>query len=284
MLTGTCLCGDIAFEVDGDLIEIAHCHCSVCRKFHGSAYATFGAVDPKFFRWTHGETKIVHYQSSPHGFRHFCPRCGSAVPANPEGGPVSLVTMGGVAEDPGIRPTLHIFAGARAPWHTIVDDLPQHDEYPPEWNAPPGIAKPARQSATPGATPGSCLCGEVTYEFDGPPERMVNCHCSRCRRQTGAAYGTFVFVKEDAFRWLSGRDSVVDYKLPEARVKGTAFCRHCGSLVPRLREPGQVQAPAGSLDADPGIQPAVNIFVRSKAPWSALDESIPCFAEYPPSA
>ena len=281
MLTGACLCGDIGFEVNSDLIEIAHCHCSVCRKFHGSAYATFGAVDPKFFRWTRGEDKIAHYPSSAHGFRHFCPRCGSAVPADPEGGPVALVTMGNVAEDPAIRPTLHIFAGSKAPWHTIVDDLPQHDEYPPDWGAPAGIDEPARQCSTPGATPGSCICGEATYEFDGPPERMVNCHCSRCRRQTGAAYGTFVFVAEDVFRWLSGRESVVDYKMPEARVKGTAFCRHCGSLLPRLREPGQIQIPAGSLDADPGFRPALNIFNSSKAPWSALDESIPCFTEYP---
>ncbi len=76
MLTGACFCGDIGFEVPGDLIEIAHCHCSVCRKFHGGAFATFGAVDPKQFRWTRGEERIVHYRSSPHGVRHFCPRCG----------------------------------------------------------------------------------------------------------------------------------------------------------------------------------------------------------------
>ena len=62
---------------------------------------------------------------------------------------------------------------------------------------------------------------------------------------------------------------------------GSAFCRHCGSLAPRRRDPGGMQIPAGSLDADPGVKPAVNIFVSSKAPWSALDESIPCFAEYP---
>jgi len=281
MLTGACLCGDIEFEVDGDLIEIAQCHCSACRKFHGSTYATFGVVDPKFFRWIRGEEKIVHYRSSPHGIRHFCPRCGSGVPANPEGGPVALVTMGSVAEDPGIRPAVHIFAGSKAPWHTIVDDLARHEEYPPGWNAPPGIDRPIREAETPGATPGSCLCGEVAYEYDGSPERMVNCHCSRCRRQTSAAYGTFVFVAEDAFRWLSGENAIVDYKMPEAQIKGTAFCRHCGSLVPRLRDPGGMQIPAGSLDADPGVKPAVNIFVDSRAPWSELDQSIPCFAEYP---
>ena len=42
-----------------------------------------------------------------------------------------------------------------------------------------------------------------------------------------------------------------------------------------------MQIPAGSLDGDPEVKPAVNIFVGSRAPWSALDESIPCFTEYP---
>ncbi len=94
---------------------------------------------------------------------------------------------------------------------------------------------------------------------------MVNCHCSRCRRQTGAASGTFVFVTEVVFRWLTGHQSIIDCKIPEADIKGTAFCRHCGSRVPRLRDPGGTQMPAGSLDADPGAQPAMNIFIDSRA-------------------
>ena len=36
MLTGSCLCADIAFEIDGPVDIVGHCHCSMCRKFHGT--------------------------------------------------------------------------------------------------------------------------------------------------------------------------------------------------------------------------------------------------------
>ena len=51
MLTGSCLCGDIAFAIDGPIETMAHCHCSMCRKFHGSAFATFATTAPEHFRW-----------------------------------------------------------------------------------------------------------------------------------------------------------------------------------------------------------------------------------------
>ena len=282
MLTGSCLCGDVAFKVDGPIDQVGHCHCSMCRKFHGSAFATFGVATPKDFRWTRGEGKVRHYQSSKHGWRNFCLRCGSAVPGAPEGGPFALVPLGSVVEDPGTRPRLHFFVGSMAPWHEIVDDLPRHEEYPAEFG-PDAVAveRPARTARTAGATGGSCLCGAVAFEYDGQPERMVNCHCSRCRRAMSAAYATMAMVRHDAFRWLSGQEEVVDYKMPEAKVKGTAFCRVCGAQVPRRRDERHMQIPAGCLDDDPGARPAANIFTDSKAAWSVLDERLPSFPDAP---
>ena len=280
MLTGSCLCGDIAFEVHGDITQMMHCHCSMCRKFHGSAFATFGVADRGALQWRRGLDKVAHYGSSGQGGRSFCPRYGSAVPAAAREGPIAFVPMGNVNEDPGVRPSEHFFAGSKAPWHMIVDDLVQHADWPPGWGDTT-VECDARAPRTPGATAGSCLCGAVRYEYDGAPERMVNCHCSRCRRQMSAAYGTFVFVAADAFRWLAGEGEIVHYQMPEARVKGTAFCRTCGSLVPRERDPGAMQVPAGSLDTDPGCRPVANIFTGSMAPWTTLDESIACFEEYP---
>ena len=280
MLTGSCLCGDIAFEVHGDINRMVHCHCSMCRKLHGSAFATFGVADGGAVRWCKGKDKVVRYRSSDQGGRSFCSRCGSAVPSPSSSGPVSYVPLGNLAEDPGAMEGLHFFAGSKAPWHTIVDDQKQHEEWAPGWSGP-NIDRDERAPAVAGAVGGSCECGKVRYEYDGEPERMVNCHCSRCRRQMAAGYATFVFVRSDSFRWLVGEEQVVNFKLPEARVKGTAFCQTCGSLVPREREPGAMQVPAGSLDSDPGVRPAANIFTASKAAWTTLDTSIPCFEEYP---
>lgn len=285
MLTGACLCGDVAFEITGAVAQMAHCHCAMCRKFHGGAFATFGVVAPADFRWLHGEDNVVHYQSSPQGWRHFCPRCGAAAPAMPPGGPFALVPMGNVAEDPDTRPELHFFTDSKAPWHEIVDDLPRHPAWPPEFGLNPPINEgpTGRGASTPGTTSGSCLCGAVSFEFDGAPARMVNCYCSRCRRQLSAAYATMVFVHHAAFRWLAGEDQVANYKMPEAKVKGTAFCRTCGSQVARWRDETFMQLPAGCLDDDPPARAMANIFVGSKAAWAVVDERVPSYPELPPA-
>lgn len=282
MLTGSCLCGDIAFEINGPVDQIGHCHCSMCRKFHGAAFATFAVTAPEHFHWRQGEDKAAHFRSSSQGWRNFCPRCGSAVPACPPGGPFALIPLGNVAEDPGTRPSMHFFVGSMAPWHTIADDLPQHPEYPPEFGPDAhAVEQPRRTASTPGATGGSCLCGAVSFEYDGEPAAMVNCHCSRCRRAMSAAHATMVMVGHDGFRWLSGEDGIVNYKMPEAKVKGTAFCRTCGSQVPRRRDPDNMQIPAGCLDDDPRARARANIFIDSKAAWSVVDPNLPSFPEAP---
>ena len=188
MLTGACLCGDIAFEIDGPVDALGHCHCSMCRKSHGSAFATFVAAAPQDFRWVRGAQRVKAYESSAAGYRRFCPRCGSALPTTGDGLPFVLVPLGNVAEDPGVRPRLHMFTDSMAPWDTIVDDLPQYAAMPPEYAATAMVMdRPDRAPRTPDAIGGSCLCGAVAFEFDGPPLRMYHCHCSRCRHAVSAA-------------------------------------------------------------------------------------------------
>jgi hypothetical protein len=130
---------------------------------------------------------------------------------------------------------------------------------------------------------GSCLCGAVAYGISGPPLRIYYCHCSRCRLGRSAACAANVFYKADGFRWVRGADLVQDFQLPEAQYFGTAFCRRCGSAMPRVSlERGVAVVPAGSLDTDPGIQPAGHIFVGSRASWDRITDSIPQFEEMAP--
>jgi hypothetical protein len=79
---------------------------------------------------------------------------------------------------------------------------------------------------------GSCLCGEVAFEVDGPFDGFLNCHCSRCRKATGTAHSCEVIVKASAFRWLRGEAFVARFDLPQARSFATAFCKTCGSPMP----------------------------------------------------
>ena len=278
MLTGSCLCGDIAFEIHGPVDALRHCHCSMCRKSHGSAFATFAAAAPQDFRWVRGAQRVKAYESSAAGYRRFCPRCGSALPTTGDGLPFVLVPLGNVAEDPGVRPRLHMFTDSMAPWDTIVDDLPQYAAMPPEYAATAMVMdRPDRAPRTPDAIGGSCLCGAVAFEFDGPPLRMYHCHCSRCRHAVSAAYQTVLRVPSSAFRWLAGADDVTGYGLPGTRFE-CAFCSTCGARVPWVREE-ELAVPAGCLDQDPGVRPTDQIFTDSRAAWTVVDESLATWAE-----
>src|SRR5690242_11235020 len=92
----------------------------------------------------------------------------------------------------------------------------------------------SRQEARMAAFRGSCICGEVAFEVDGPFDHFLNCHCSRCRKATGAAHSCEVIVKAEVLRWLRGEASVVRFDLPQARSFATAFCKRCGSPMPHL--------------------------------------------------
>ena len=79
-LRGSCLCGDVVWETTGPLEFMTHCHCSRCRKAHGSAFATFAMCQPGEVRLLRGSERIVRYESSPGLFRRFCgssPLCGA---------------------------------------------------------------------------------------------------------------------------------------------------------------------------------------------------------------
>ena len=115
---------------------------------------------------------------------------------------------------------------------------------------------------------GSCLCGEVSYQFDGDIKVFQYCHCSRCRKVTGSAHGANIIVEPSQFQWVGGTDSVGRFELPQAKYFATSFCKKCGSSLPWLTKNGKaVIIPAGTLDDDPHERPIQNIYYSDKAPW-----------------
>ena len=282
MLHGSCLCGEIAFEIDGVATRMSHCHCSMCRKTHGSAFGSFVWVPDASFRWLRGEEKFRSRDSSPGTPRRFCPRCGSSVPGAPYAG-VRYVPAGLLDDDPKPGQAEHVFVASKAPWHEIADGLPRFDEYPPGFGA--GVSTARATEPAPGVVRGACLCGAVAYEIDSPLEGViVCCHCSRCRKARAAAHATNFFAPMAHFRWLRGADRVDSHKVPEAERFTQAFCRDCGSPVPRANPVSQrVVIPAGSFEDDPGVREGAHIFVKSKAPWYAIHDALPQYSEYRPT-
>jgi hypothetical protein len=283
MVEGSCFCGTVRYQANESFNSMMSCHCSMCRKHHGAAFATYVSAPLEGFRWVRGEDALLRYQSSPQGVRNSCSVCGSTVPMTLETQALALLPAGPLEGDLGIKPQAHIFVGSKAPWYTITDDVPQHEEYPPEF-ATPGLPRP-KVDPRPSITEGSCLCGAVAYEATGEPLFMQHCHCLRCRRARGTAHGSNLFYKEADFRWTRGLERAREYKLPEARFHTTAFCGQCGGAVPRVSsERGIVVIPAGTLDTDPPIRPQRHIFTNYKAAWFEITDSLPQFTEAPPVA
>ncbi len=130
---------------------------------------------------------------------------------------------------------------------------------------------------------GSCLCNEVKYEIAGNMGIFQYCHCSRCRKFTGSAFASNLFVNPDDFKWTSGSEQVGRFEFEESKHFATCFCKACGSSLPWLAKSGQVVVvPAGTLDCDPDIKPIQNIFCGSSASWFENPADLPKFDELSP--
>ncbi|RJG06103.1 GFA family protein [Noviherbaspirillum cavernae] len=130
MLRGSCLCGAVAYEISGPFVHIGNCHCTMCRKLHGAAFVTWGILGQQHFRWTRGESQVRSYESSAGRQRLFCSNCGTSL-ASAHDGRIGEVVIGTLDDDPGARPSEHIFVASKASWYDISDDLPQHPQWPP---------------------------------------------------------------------------------------------------------------------------------------------------------
>ena len=114
---------------------------------------------------------------------------------------------------------------------------------------------------------GECLCGLVSWQLSGPYEFFGMCQCSRCRKATGAAFATNLFVKAEQFKWLSGKEMVDEYVMEEPNTFGNAFCKKCGSRSPRFSPArGWMMAPLGSTMETPEIEPTL-VCAKDHTDW-----------------
>lgn len=128
---------------------------------------------------------------------------------------------------------------------------------------------------------GSCLCGGIRFEADSV-SLLTTCHCSKCRKSRGAAFGVTACVPLAEFRFVAGEDLIQVYQPPGGGYS-PVFCRVCGSTAPLVdRERRLALVPAGLLDDDPGVRPALHMFVGSKAPWWEISDALPRFDEWVP--
>lgn len=130
---------------------------------------------------------------------------------------------------------------------------------------------------------GSCLCGQVHYQITGNLGVFQNCHCSRCRKVSGAMHSSNLFVTKSDFVWTQGEGELGRFEPEDAKYFATSFCKCCGSTMPWLsRNDRTMIIPAGTLDDDPEIRPGGNVYYASKAAWHTVAGELPTFNVLPP--
>ena len=124
---GSCLCGAVSFEASDVDHQAAHCHCRMCRKFHGAEHATFVGVPRKSFRLIDRGDAVAEFGAPNGTVRSFCRNCGSSLFFwSPNGDPeVVEVSLAVFDDNVPVVPDAHIFVGSAANWTLITDDLPQ---------------------------------------------------------------------------------------------------------------------------------------------------------------
>jgi hypothetical protein len=126
---------------------------------------------------------------------------------------------------------------------------------------------------------GSCLCGAVRYRVADAFGYALNCHCSQCRRATGAAFKPFAGIERGSLRLVAGGDNLLIYGAPESAHD--VHCRTCGSLLYSVVRGGAfVHVTLGTLVDAPTIRPTGHIFVGSKARWFTITDDLPQAEEF----
>ena len=128
---GSCLCGEIRYEIDGDFESFYLCHCKYCQKDTGSAHAANLFSSSAQLKWSTGHDKVVVYSlpSTQHS-RSFCSVCGSAVPTQQFNGALLVVPAGSLDSAVTIKANAHIFVSSRAGWDHDLNQLLCFDGLP----------------------------------------------------------------------------------------------------------------------------------------------------------
>ena len=127
---------------------------------------------------------------------------------------------------------------------------------------------------------GSCLCGSIRYTLTGELSDFGFCHCSSCRKASGAAYGANAGIGRAQLELRDPDDCLREYESSPGKKR--AFCSRCGSpLYAYLAtSPDLIRIRLGTLDTPFDKRPKAHTFVGDKADWDVIRDDLPQFDEW----
>ncbi len=129
-----------------------------------------------------------------------------------------------------------------------------------------------------GVKRGRCLCGAVTYEYEGDENWRGYCHCESCRRNTSAPVTAFFGVDYEKFKFTGDEPGVYQSSPGVKR----SFCRTCGTPMAYETErlPHEIHLYAASLENPEDYTPAFHVFHAEHLPWLSIEDDLPRHAKF----
>jgi hypothetical protein len=132
-LEGGCLCGEIRYSVEGEVIDAGYCHCRVCQRASGAPAVAWFTVPVDSFNYSQGRPSA--FRSSAQSQREFCERCGTQIAFRRGEHAVTVDISIASLDDPSlVEPEYHIWTESRIPWFETRDTLPRHHDSGPDAN------------------------------------------------------------------------------------------------------------------------------------------------------
>ncbi|HEX7811361.1 MAG TPA: GFA family protein [Burkholderiales bacterium] len=124
---------------------------------------------------------------------------------------------------------------------------------------------------------GGCLCGRIRYRAHGTPSNQSHCHCSLCRRSSGAAFVSWATFPAAGFSFNSGNPARYD----SSDIAFRRFCPDCGTQLTFQfhKSPETIDVTLGSLDHPESVVPVDHIWTQRRIPWIKLDDGLPQFEQ-----
>jgi hypothetical protein len=129
---------------------------------------------------------------------------------------------------------------------------------------------------------GGCLCGAIRYRSSAAPVRGVICHCSMCRKHSGAPVLAFVHFPRDAFTWVKGEPT----RFRSSQYAERGFCPKCGSTLSMHEEVLQdrVQVTLGSVDEPHRARIDDHVWTKDRVAWFEVKDDLPRYPKDSPAS
>jgi hypothetical protein len=128
---------------------------------------------------------------------------------------------------------------------------------------------------------GGCLCGAIRYRATAAPVRGVICHCTMCRKHSGAPALAFMHFPINQFEWVLGNPT----RYQSSAFAQRGFCSNCGSTLTMHEDvlADRVQIAVGSLDQPERVRIDDHVWTEMQLPWFQIADQLPRFVQSSPA-